>query len=122
MTDTSPFKVYPITDPHPLLPDRRYQLIVEVGEYEHLDVFEQYGFTGNGPSWAEHIQYILEEHDPELLDHLEPDEEGSTYVAYIDSAAAVERFLGLVRPYFASREKLAAHFSQLDPEAFFELD
>jgi hypothetical protein len=120
MSDTSPFQIYKIEDIHPLTPKRVFSLLVDVGAYEHGDVFEQYGYTGNGPSWAEHIRAIIEAQDPELLDHLEHDEEGDTYLVYVDSQAAVDRFLKLTVPIFSDPVKLDEHLSQTDPEEFFE--
>lgn len=120
MADTFPFRIYKIADTHPLTPKRVFSLQVDVGAYEHGDIFEQYGYTGNGPSWAEHIRAIIEAQDPELLDHLEHDEEGDTYLVYADSQAAVDRFLKLTVPIFSDPVKLDEHLSQTDPEEFFE--
>ncbi|NML65437.1 hypothetical protein HHL22_09495 [Hymenobacter sp. RP-2-7] len=122
MADTFPFLIHKIEDIHPLMPKRIFSILVDVGSYEHGDVFEQYGYTGNGPSWAEHIQAIIEVHDPKLLDHLERDEEGDTYLIYADSQMAVDRFLKLTVPIFSDPAKLDEHLSQTDPEEFFELE
>jgi hypothetical protein len=120
MAATLPFQIHRDEDPHPLMPNRVFSILVNVGDYEHLDIFEQYGYSGNGPSWGEHIQAIIEAHDPELLDHLEQDEEGDTYLVYADSQAAVDSFLKLTVPIFSDPVKLDEHLSQTDPEEFFE--
>jgi hypothetical protein len=120
MANTFPFRIYKIEDTHSLTPKRVFSLQVDVGAYEHGDIFEQYGYTGNGPSWAEHIRAIIEAQDPELLDYLEHDEEGDTYLVYADSQTAVDRFLKLTVPIFSDPVKLDEHLSQTDPEEFFE--
>jgi hypothetical protein len=120
MNEAFPFLIHRIEDADPLAPKRIFSLQVDVGVYEHGDVFEQHGYSGNGPSWAEHIQAIIEAQDPELLDHLEHDEEGDTYLVYVDSQAAVDRFLKLTVPIFSDPVKLDEHLSQTDPEEFFE--
>lgn len=120
MIDPFPFQVQQAEDIQPLMPNRVFSILVAVGDYEYGDIFEQYGYSGNGPSWAEHIQAIIEDQDPELLAHLELDEEGDTYLIYADSQAVVDRFLGLTVPIFSDPAKLAGHLSQTDPEAFFE--
>lgn len=122
MADTFPFQVQQREDADSLSINRVFGILVDVGAYEHGDVFERYGYTGNGPSWAEHIQAIIEAQDPELLNHLEHDEEGDTYLVYADSQTAVDRFLRLTAPIFSDPVKLDAHLSQTDPEEFFELD
>lgn len=72
MADTSLFLVekVPAEYLHPEAPNRHYSLLVDVGHYEHGDIFEEYGYSGNGPSWGEHIRAILAKADPELLNHL----------------------------------------------------
>ena len=120
MTDTFPFQVHREEDIHLRVPNRAFSILVNAGSYEYGDIFERYGYGGNGPSWGEHVQAIIAAHDPELLNHLEQDEEGDTYLVYADSQAAVDRFLKLTVPIFSDPVKLDAHFSQTDPEEFFE--
>ncbi|RZJ56917.1 MAG: hypothetical protein EOO55_04380 [Hymenobacter sp.] len=91
-----------------------------VGASEYGDLFEEYGFSGNGESWREHIQYIIEEKDPSLLDHIEFDCNSDEFLTWADSEEAVQRFLNDVSPVFESEAKLKAHFKQLDPDDFME--
>ena len=120
MTNIFPFQVHQLKDIYLETPQRTFSILVDVGAYEHGDIFEQYGYTGNGPSWAEHIRAIIDTQDPELLSHLEHDEEGDTYLVYADSQMAVDRFLKLTVPIFSDPVKLDEHLSQTDPEEFFE--
>ena len=103
------------------MPERRFCIQAPVGELdEYRNLFEDHGYSGNGPSWVEHISTILEEADPDILDHLEFDEEGDTFVVYADSEAIVTRFLQLVLPNFATAQQLKKYLSQADPSDFFE--
>jgi len=116
-----PFQIDPITPTHPDMPERCFCIQSPVGELEeYLNLFEDHGYSGNGPSWVEHISTILEEADPEILEHLEFDEEGDTFVVYADSEAVVTRFLQHVQPVFASTQQLKKYLSQTDPSDFFE--
>lgn len=108
---------------------RNYQIWVvdkqglnSVGTNEYGDIFEKYGFTGNGESWREHVQFVIEEKDPSLLDHIDFDCNADEFLAWADSEEAVQRFLANVLPVFESEAKLDAHFRQLDREDFMELD
>ena len=106
---------------------RNYQIWVmdrqgmnSVGTNEYGDLFNKYGFEGNGESWREHIQFIIEEKDPSLLDHIDFDCNADEFLAWADNEEAVQRFLDDVLPVFESEAKLDAHFKQLDPDDFSE--
>ena len=119
MSTTYPFQVAaakaPADDP------RQFAIIAPTGELEdYSNLFEDFGYGGNGPSWREHIETILEEHQPELLDHLEFDEAEDTFLAYADSLAAVRHFMSCVLPYFGDLEKLRNYLRQTDSSDFFE--
>ncbi|GAA4348412.1 hypothetical protein GCM10023185_04320 [Hymenobacter saemangeumensis] len=116
-----PFQIDPINPVHPAMPERRFCIQSPVGELEeYRNLFEDFGYSGNGPSWVEHISTMLEEADPDILEHLEFDEEGDTFVVYADSEAVVRRFLLLVQPVFGSTQLLKKYLSQTDPSDFFE--
>ena len=119
MTPTFPFVV--TTEPDSTQPEHSYSILVDLSEMDdYYALFEKYGFGGNGPSWVEHIETIVEEFNPDLLDHLEFDEEGETFLAYADSPTAVDQFLHLVQPIFGDLASLNKYLSQADPENFFE--
>ncbi|MGI4737941.1 MAG: Imm51 family immunity protein [Janthinobacterium lividum] len=120
MAETFPFTVQKVEAVYLDVPHRHYSILVDVGQYEYAEFFEEYGYSGNGPSWAEHIHAILAVRDPELLNHLETEEKRATYLAYADSPAAVDRFMEVVRPIFADPEQLTAYFNQTEPTDFFE--
>jgi len=102
-----PFEVYRIEDVHPEMQNRQFGIQALVGEVDgYYELFEEYEFGGNGPSWAEHIRFILEQKDEELDEHLEYDEEGDTFLVYADSQAAVDRFLKHILPVFATKKSL----------------
>ena len=89
------------------------------GLEEYYVLFRNHGFGGTADSWVEHIETIIEEHRPELLDELEFAEGGHTFVAYASGPAAVEAFLACVLPYFGTLPQLNKYLSQADPGDFF---
>ena len=86
-------------------------------DYYHL--FQHFGYGGTAAAWAEHLETIVEEHCPALLDELEFTESSGAFVAYASNAAIAEQFLACVRPYFGSLELLRKYLSQTDPGDFF---
>ena len=118
---TFPFDVYRIEDVHPEMQNRQFGIQAPVGEVDgYYELFEEHEFGGNGPSWAEHIRFILEEADEELDDHLEYDEEGDTFLVYADSQEAVDRFLRHILPVFATKKSLKKYLKEADPDNFSE--
>jgi hypothetical protein len=121
MASTFPFDVSKEEDVDARMANRQYRIQCPVGEIDgYYELFEEYGFGGNGPSWVEHISAILDEKDPKVLDHLEFDEEGDTFLAYADSEEIVNRFMKAVRPVFADKKSLKKYLSKADPDNFSE--
>jgi hypothetical protein len=121
MTNTFPFDVSKEEDVDAQMANRQYWIQCPVGEIDgYHELFEEYGFGGNGPSWVEHINAILEEKDPQILDHLEFDEEGDTFLVYADSQETVNRFMKSVHPVFADKKSLKKYLSKADPDNFSE--
>ena len=117
-TSTYPFKVAAAKAAAD--PARQFLILAEVGGMDdYYQLFEDYGYGGDGESWREHIETIIEEFDPDLLDHLEFEEERDTFLAYADSPDAVRQFMACVLPYFGDLGKLKKYFSQTDPGDFF---
>ena len=101
-------------------PARQYVILAEVdGLDDYYKLFEDYGYGGDGSSWREHIETMIEEYQPSLLDHLEFDEDADVFLAYADSPAAVRQFMDWVLPYFGDLGKLKKYLSQTDPSDFF---
>ena len=118
MSSTYPFKV--ATTKSDADSTRQFVILAEVsGLDDYYQLFEDYGYGGDGLSWREHIETIIEEFQPELLDQLEFAEEDTTFVAYAESPDAVRDFMTLVLPYFGDLGKLKKYFAQADPEDFF---
>ena len=116
MLSPFPFQVAPLPAPaaHPLV------IFADVGGLEEYYVlFQNYGFGGTAASWVEHIETIIEEHQPQLLDELEFVEGGHTFVAYAANQAVVDQFLACVLPYFGTLPRLQKYLSQADPDDFF---
>ncbi|WP_046242446.1 hypothetical protein [Hymenobacter terrenus] len=115
---TFPFQVALLPAPSPA----GYPLAIfaDVGGLEEYYVlFQNYGFGGTADSWVEHLQTIIEEHQPELLDELEFVEGGHTFVAYAASQPIADQFLDCVLPFFGTLPRLQKYLSQADPEDFF---
>ena len=121
MSSTFPFRVAAATT----TADAARQFVV-VAAVDELDgygpLFEDFGYGNTGPSWREHLETIIEEHRPALLEHLEFDEPqaADTFLLYADSLAAVREFLACVQPYFGDLARLEKYFRQTDPEDFFQ--
>ncbi len=118
--DTYPFLLSEVA-PAQATPERQQRLLVDLSDMDdYYVVFERYGFGGGGASWAEHIETIVEEHDPELLDHVELAGTGEFFRAFTDGPAATARLLALVQPIFANLGRLSKYLAQTDPTDFFE--
>ncbi|MDB5233667.1 MAG: hypothetical protein JWR44_660 [Hymenobacter sp.] len=118
MSSTFPFQIAPLPAPAP--PERQLAIFADVGGLEEYYVlFQNHGFGGTAESWKEHIETIIEEHQPELLDELEFEEGGLTFVAYAPNQAVADRFLACVLPFFGSLPLLQKYLGQTDPDDFF---
>lgn len=119
MTSTLPFQV--AAAKAATNPTRQFLILAHVdGLEDYAKVFEDYGYGGTGTAWREHLETILEEFDPDLLDHLEFEEDRDTFLAYADGPDAVRRFMACVLPYFGDLGKLKKYLSETDPSNFFE--
>ncbi|MBJ6109175.1 hypothetical protein JAO73_09145 [Hymenobacter sp. BT523] len=118
MSDTFPFQL--ATAPPPISPEYEMVIFANVGGLEeYYRLFQHFGYGGTPASWAEHLETIVEEHAPALLNELELTESGTAFVAYASNAAIADEFLACVLPYFGSLPKLQKYLSQTDPDDFF---
>ena len=118
MSATFPFQLAPA--PPPISPEYEVLVFADVGGLEeYYALFQHFGFGGTAASWAEHLETIVEEHCPALLDELEFAEQDQTFVAYASSPAIAEQFLACVLPYFGTLPALRKYLSQADPDDFF---
>lgn len=114
-----PFQVTSL--PAPATPERQLAIFADVAGLEaYYVLFQNFGFGGTAASWVEHIETIIEEHEPELLEVLEFEEGGHMFIAYAPTQAVADRFLACVRPFFGSLPLLHKYLSQADPGDFFE--
>jgi len=119
MTSTYPFLITDLEDQ--ATPGRQERILVNLSDLDdYYNVFEKYGFSGSGASWAEHIETILEEYAPALLDHVELLGQGEIFGAYTDGPAATEQFMQLIHPIFGDLGSLNKYLSKADPADFFE--
>lgn len=118
MSPTFPFQV--TTAPEAVMPEYQLAIFADVGGLEEYYVlFQNYGFGGTAASWNEHIETIIEERQPALLEELEFAEGGHTFVAYASGPVAVDDFMACVLPYFSTLSSLQKYLSQADPDDFF---
>ena len=118
MSATFPFQLAPA--PPPISPEYEMLVFADVGGLEdYYALFQHFGFGGTAASWAEHLETIVEEHCPALLDELEFTESGTAFVAYASNAAIADQFLACVLPYFGSLPLLRKYLAQADPDDFF---
>lgn len=87
---------------------------------EYGDLFEKYGFSGNGYSLTEHIEAIIQEKDAQLLNHLEFDPNGNEFLVWADSEDSVHRFMDDVLPIFGNSSTMEAYLKQADSDNFSE--
>ena len=117
---TYPFDDHREEKVHIEMQNRQFSIQAPVGDlYGYYKLFDKYSFGGNGPSWAEHIRFILEEAGEELDGHLEYDG-GDTILVYADSKGTVDRFLKHILPIFATKKNLKEYLKQADPNNFSE--
>ena len=67
MSAMFPFQLSPA--PPPISPEYETLVFADVGGLEdYYALFQHFGFGGTAASWAEHLETIVEEHCPALLD------------------------------------------------------
>lgn len=119
MSSTFPFQVAAAKSPDN--PARQFIILARLTELEgYGQLFEDFGYGGTGASWLEHLETIIEEFQPDLLDHLEFEAAPDFLLAYADSLATVRAFMACVLPYFGDLAKLKKYLNQTDPSDFFE--
>jgi len=118
MSPTFPFQV--TAAPAAVMPEYQHLIFADVGGLEsYYALFQNYGFGGTADSWVEHIETIIEEKQPKLLEELEFAEGGHTFVAYASGPVAVADFMACVLPHFDTLPHLQKYLSQADPDDFF---
>ena len=119
MSATFPFQL--TAAPAPVSPEYQVLIFADVGELEdYYALFQHFGFGGTAASWAEHLETIVEEHCPGLLEEMEFTESGTAFVAYVSSPELADQFLACVLPYFGTLPQLRKYLSQADPDDFFQ--
>jgi hypothetical protein len=110
MTDYFPFKISNS--------DGQFTIIVETESPElfpkYADFFEQHGYSGNGYCWEGHITQILEQLNPELLNHIDFDPEAGAFFAYADTEENQIKTVDLLSPIFADFTKLEDYVKKAD--------
>lgn len=81
---------------------------------KYVNLFEKYGYSGNGYSWEGHITQILEKVNPELLSHIDFDPEAGAFFAYADTEQNQKKFVEILSPIFSDMSKLEKYLKQAD--------
>jgi hypothetical protein len=125
--NTWPFVYYNQTEDAGQMPNRNYAIWAKGSDEgpghlidEYGDLFDKYGYSGNGYSLAEHIEFIIQEKDAELLTHLDFDPNGNEFLVWADSEDAVQRFMDDVLPVFGNASTMEAYLKRTDPNNFSE--
>ena len=106
--------------PAPASPEYEFVIFADVGGLEeYYALFQHFGFGGTADSWVEHIETIIEEHRPQLLDELEFAEGSHTFIVYVASQDIADQFFECVLPFFDTLPHLQKYLSQADPDDFF---
>ena len=81
---------------------------------EYAELFEKYGYSGNGYCWEGHITQILEKLNPELLEHIDFDPEAGAFFAHSDTEENQKKFVELLSPIFSDLKKLEEYVKKAD--------
>jgi hypothetical protein len=81
---------------------------------KYAELFEKFGYSGNGYCWEGHITQILEKLNPELLKHIDFDPEAGAFFAYADTKENQEKFIEILSPIFADLKKLEEYIKKAD--------
>lgn len=80
----------------------------------YKNLFEKYGYSGNGYSWEGIIIQILEKLNPGLLTHIQMDPEAGAFFAHADTKASQLEFVKLLSPIFSDEKKLTVWLKNAD--------
>ncbi|MET4076149.1 hypothetical protein [Hymenobacter sp. UYCo722] len=82
----------------------------------YKSIFDKHSLSDCRVSLVDVAALVIEEHAPDLLDHLNFDEEGYWLDMYVDSEAAVQSFISKVCPIFQSIELLKPYVYRVAEE------
>lgn len=109
MTDSYPFKVKFINGATFGSPEQMYSITADFASqelHEYKSFFDRYGVTDGRLSLVDVTALIIEGNIPDLLDHMDFDEEGYLLDMHADSEEAVQGFISIVCKAFQDFEKL----------------
>jgi len=104
--------------PFVLSSDGGYTIAVEIETKDimarYTPLFEKYGFSGSGESWAGLIRHILATKDPALLGHLDFDPEAGGFFAAADNEKTQKEFGEVVGRIFQDIPTLESYMKTAD--------
>jgi hypothetical protein len=81
-----------------------------------IELFEEHGYSGNGHSWGSLAAFILKNEDPALLEKVEFDPEGDTFVAIASNKEDQHRLATLLSRISKNKEGLTYYLSEVPPD------
>lgn len=108
--ETYPFEVTEL--------EGRYTIMVPVESEQHLEayipIFEKYGYSGNGESWAGAIDQYLERVAPDVHDGFFLDPEAGAFYGYVVDEASAKSTLQALVPTFSDLSRFEELVASLD--------
>ncbi len=81
---------------------------------KYFNLFKRYGYSGNGESWSDIIQQILEKRAPDLIERITFDPEAGAFFAYAKNEGDRQRFIQIVAPVFSDIKALESFIRNAD--------
>ncbi|WP_125916417.1 hypothetical protein [Hymenobacter coccineus] len=97
-------------------PEQMYQILVDFGSPDlsaYKSLFEKYSPSEGLISLVDVVTLIIEGNAPDLLDHMDFDEEGYLLDMYADSEMAVQEFASVVCAAFQDIEELGRYVRKI---------
>ncbi len=110
MKDYFPFKIIDSDGQHSIVAETESPDLYP----KYSDLFEKYGYSGNGYSWEGRIKQILEKLDKELINHITFDPEAGGFFAIADSKESQLKFVETLCPIFSDLTKLENYIKNAD--------
>ena len=114
-----PFKVHFVNGALSGSPEQMHQILAEFDSPDllrHKALFDKYGLDEGLLSLVDFTALIIENNSPELLDHLDFNEEGYLLDIYADSEAAVQDFVSNICPAFRDIKELESYVQRIVSE------
>lgn len=97
--------------------DDTYEVIIDALDgLFYFELLASYGLYGNGPGWEGIVEQLLEIEKPHLLEQIEFDSEGNTFVAYLDSKESQLELAMFLHEVCNSETRLKGYLEKIDKD------